>query len=89
MIQAHIFYSGRVQGVGFRFTAERYALAAGLKGWVKNLPNGYVEILVEGPKEKIEEFCQDVESHFQDYIKDKTIDFTLAQGIHSDFRVMV
>ena len=52
--RAHIFYAGRVQGVGFRYTAERFALDLGLGGWVKNLPDNRVEMVCEGPKEKIE-----------------------------------
>jgi acylphosphatase len=40
--------SGRVQGVGFRFFAERAAREAGVRGWVRNLPDGTVETIVEG-----------------------------------------
>ena len=54
MFRAHVFYTGRVQGVGFRYTAESIAHRIGLTGWVKNLPDGRVELLCEGPKQKIE-----------------------------------
>jgi len=40
--------SGRVQGVGFRFTARDEAQGLGLKGWVRNCPSGEVELLAEG-----------------------------------------
>ena len=53
--RAHVYYSGRVQGVGFRYTAEGLALDLKLVGWVKNLPDGRVELVCEGPKEKIEQ----------------------------------
>ena len=53
--RAHVYYSGRVQGVGFRYTAEELALDLRLVGWVKNMPDGRVELLCEGPKAKIEE----------------------------------
>ena len=53
--RAHVFYSGRVQGVGFRYTAEKVALELGLAGWVKNISDGRVEIVCEGSKEKIDE----------------------------------
>ena len=43
----HILYSGRVQGVGFRFTAETMAVESGIQGWVKNLGDGRVEIMAE------------------------------------------
>jgi acylphosphatase len=52
--RAHVFYSGRVQGVGFRYTAEKLAMDLGLVGWVKNLPDNRVELVCEGPKRKIE-----------------------------------
>ena len=39
---------GRVQGVGYRFFAERAAREAGVHGWIRNLPNGSVETFVEG-----------------------------------------
>jgi acylphosphatase len=44
----HIYYSGTVQGVGFRFMAENIANSLGLTGWVKNLSDGRVEVLCEG-----------------------------------------
>jgi acylphosphatase len=46
--------SGRVQGVGFRYFAEARAHAEGVHGWVRNLPDGRVEVLIEGDLESIE-----------------------------------
>lgn len=51
--RAKILVSGRVQGVGFRSFAGRYANAFGLTGWVKNLCDGRVEVVAEGEKAKI------------------------------------
>jgi acylphosphatase len=48
--------SGRVQGVGFRFFAEAVASREGLHGWVRNLPDGRVEIMVEGEAEGVDRF---------------------------------
>ena len=55
-----ILYSGRVQGVGFRFTAERLARARTVSGYVRNLPDGRVEIVVEGELSEIEAFLNSV-----------------------------
>ena len=48
--------SGRVQGVGFRYFAEAAASRAGLHGWVRNLPDGRVEVSAEGEHDALEQF---------------------------------
>jgi acylphosphatase len=48
--------SGRVQGVGFRYFTEAAAAREGLAGWVRNLPDGRVEISIEGEAESVERF---------------------------------
>lgn len=54
-IRAHIFASGRVQGVFFRDHTQKWASSLSLTGWVRNLRDGRVEALAEGDKEKIDE----------------------------------
>ena len=85
--QAHIFYSGTVQGVGFRYTVERLATSLKLAGWVRNLSDGRVEIIAEGLKEDIERFIQQVDARFEGYIKDKEISLNLVQGQFKDFSI--
>ena len=53
---------GRVQGVGFRYFTYRTARSLGIKGWVKNLSNGDVEIHAEGNQESITIFRNRIES---------------------------
>lgn len=53
--RAHLNVSGRVQGVCFRMYVEQEAVARGVTGWVRNLPNGQVEVLFEGKKKDLEE----------------------------------
>lgn len=52
--------TGRVQGVGFRFFTEERAQREGLHGWVRNLPNGGVEIMAEGDAEALDRFERQV-----------------------------
>ena len=54
-IQARVIFSGRVQGVNFRAFTARVAESLGLEGWVKNLPDGNVEAILEGQKDFVEE----------------------------------
>ena len=55
-------YTGRVQGVGFRYTVEAIAHETGVKGWVRNLPAGDVELVVEGSEPQINDTLSRVES---------------------------
>jgi acylphosphatase len=55
-IARHFLISGRVQGVGFRYYAERVANQEGVHGWVRNLPDGRVEASAEGDVEAIDRF---------------------------------
>jgi acylphosphatase len=56
MIKVHIFISGRVQKVGFRFFTRQKAQRLGLTGWVRNRTDGRVEVEAIGKKEKIDQF---------------------------------
>lgn len=56
MKRAQILVTGRVQGVGYRYSAIIRANQHGLSGWVSNTPEGHVEILAEGPASDLEDF---------------------------------
>lgn len=56
--QVHVFYSGRVQGVGFRMTAEETAHRVRVMGWVRNLRDGRVELVAEGDKQLLARFLK-------------------------------
>jgi acylphosphatase len=56
--RAHVFVSGRVQGVFFRAETSRLARSRDLAGWVRNLPDGRVEAVFEGPKSAVESMLE-------------------------------
>jgi len=57
-----LLLSGRVQGVGFRYFAYRLARELGLRGWVRNLQAGNVEIEVQGEEELLDQFLMEIKS---------------------------
>lgn len=57
-VRAHVFISGFVQGVFFRSNTKRMADMLGLKGWVRNLPDGRVEAVFEGEKPAVDEIIK-------------------------------
>ncbi|MFA4991725.1 MAG: acylphosphatase [Candidatus Omnitrophota bacterium] len=69
--RVHVFYSGNVQGVGFRYTASDIASAIGVTGWVKNLRDGRVEIVAEAEEGLLKEFLDRIENgQLGSYIRD-------------------
>ncbi len=63
--QYHLFFSGTVQGVGFRFTSQRLAQKYNLAGWVKNLKNGGVEIVAEAEAKDLNSFLSELKDEFR------------------------
>lgn len=59
-VRAHVTISGLVQGVNFHYLTYRLAQAYGLKGFVRNLPDGRVEVEVEGDQGLVQEFIREV-----------------------------
>lgn len=60
MASKQVFYEGRVQGVGFRYATKREAMGFDVLGWVRNLPDGRVELQVTGDDDEVEDFLQAV-----------------------------
>ena len=84
----HVYYSGTVQGVGFRFTTERIAVSLGLQGWVKNLFNGKVEIICEGEEPDLVLFLGKARNGpMKRYITGADVDWQEATGEFKDFTV--
>jgi len=80
-----IVFSGRVQGVGFRYTVHRTALQYELTGYVKNLPNGCVEMFAQGTPEDIDNCLVDIQRHFEGYITHVAVEDTPLNTTYDRF----
>jgi acylphosphatase len=68
--QHEVYYAGRVQGVGFRYTVQSLATRFDVTGYVRNLSDGRVHLVVEGTPQEIAEFLRTIKAEMQYYIKD-------------------
>lgn len=84
-IARQITYTGRVQGVGFRFTAQRIAMRYELTGYVKNLPTGQVEMLIQGHPEDIEDCIRDLSETFS--VRDTKIEQAPLNARYTSFEI--
>jgi acylphosphatase len=80
-------YSGRVQGVGFRATTASMARGHAVTGWVRNLADGRVEVLLEGEMGEVERFLQRVREYWSGYIADEQIEAQPVTGQFQSFGV--
>jgi len=88
MKRAHVFYSGRVQGIVFRYTAQNIAENLGVYGWVKNLEDGRVEIVAEGEEKNLKEFLDKIlKGPLGRYIKDMELSWETPTSEFNDFDV--
>lgn len=86
--QIHVFWSGRVQGVGFRYTAESTALELGVKGWVRNLPDGRVEAMGEATEKVLRHFLETMAGGpMKRYIEEAQISWGNAAAEFDDFQI--
>ena len=83
-----VYYSGDVQGVGFRATAVSIARRhPGVRGWVRNLADGRVELFADGPAAAVDEFLADLREYMADYIRNEDVFDREADETVSGFRV--
>ncbi len=87
MIARHIIFTGRVQGVGFRFTARRAAQRRQLTGYVRNMANGSVEMLAQGRVEEVDDCIQDIKEYFSGYIRELKIEEIPVEAKYIDFQI--
>ena len=85
--QIHVYYTGRVQGVGLRYTVQDIARESGVTGWAKNLGDGRVEMVAEAEEEILGDFLIRVKQRFSHYIQDAEVDLRQATGEFRDFGI--
>ncbi|HUU12066.1 MAG TPA: acylphosphatase [Phycisphaerae bacterium] len=83
----HVHYSGRVQGVGFRYTVRALARGRPVSGFVRNCPDGRVEVVVEGQAGEVEAFLAAVREEMADYIGHVEVQDEPPTGEFSGFAV--
>ncbi len=81
-------FSGKVQGVGFRAAVAKIARDFPVTGWVKNLPDGRVQMVVEGTDENIKKFRQAIRDRWKDNIEKEQDEEREATGKFKSFEVM-
>jgi acylphosphatase len=82
-----IHFTGRVQGVGFRATAQSIAREFDIAGWVRNEGDGSVRCVVEGEPREVERFLERIKAEMQGFIRDTRTEKSHATGEFSGFRV--
>jgi len=82
-----VLYSGRVQGVGFRYTARRIAQQHAVTGFVRNLDDGRVELVAEGTPSELDRLLNEIADAMSGYIRDVQIEAISATGKYGSFDV--
>lgn len=88
MKSLHLFFSGNVQGVGFRFVTRSLAYRYNVKGWVRNLSDGRVEVVAEADQDALERFLEDLNNHFKYNITGVVKEELGSIGGYEDFQIL-
>ena len=80
MVQYTVHFSGRVQGVGFRYTTCNIAARYEVAGYVQNLSDGRVRLVAEGKPDHLKALVKDIQERMSGYIRDTAIDQCPADG---------
>ena len=89
LYEMHAIVKGNVQGVGFRATTRDHAMMLGIKGVVRNLGDGSVEIYAQGSKQHLEELIKKLKEEAEPAkIESACIQFFPIENPHGDFRIV-
>ena len=87
LIRQHVYYTGHVQGVGFRYNALTCARAYAVTGFVRNLNDGRVELVVEGAASDVQSLLRDIQHRMDQYIHKTESDQSPPTGMFPDFSI--
>lgn len=85
--QRRVTYAGHVQGVGFRYTTQNLASGYDVLGYVKNLTDGRVELVVEGTTDELNAFLTDIRRTFDSQIREENSDTRAPSGQFTSFSI--
>jgi acylphosphatase len=87
MRRRRCWFSGRVQGVGFRYTAQSIASRHAVAGYVKNLADGRVELVMEGNEAEMEQVVEEISRRMEGFIAGRSDELSEATGEFEEFTV--
>lgn len=83
-----VYYAGRVQGVGFRYTVKSLVAGFDVCGWVRNLHDGRVELVAEGEQQELNDFLEAIRgSGVGGFIRDEDVRWSVPTGGLAGFRI--
>jgi acylphosphatase len=85
--RVRVLYSGRVQGVGFRWTVQYMSQGFAVTGFVRNLEGGQVELVAEGDGAEVDRYLAAITERMQGNIRDQTVARSPATGQFSRFEI--
>ncbi len=87
LARVHCFFSGHVQGVGFRYTVSNLAPEFKATGWVRNLPDGRVEMVAEGERNNIQGLIQKIEAVMGSFVRETSATWAPFTGAWNTFSI--
>jgi acylphosphatase len=85
----HIYYAGSVQGVGFRYTVKSVASGFEVTGWVRNLPDGRVELAAEGARDEMEAFRLAIrDAGLEHFVRKEEVSWSEAMNEFRGFEIV-
>jgi len=85
----HVIFRGRVQGVGFRYTARQTASRYAVTGFVRNVPDGTVEMFIQGEPDEIDNCIGEIQSEFAGHVRSTQIEPAAFSPRYTDFRIVL